>query len=352
MREVRRKSLLAGMRPPATNTVTKRIDWIDPILLARQRYGTEAVRKLHPVSGTTPKALCPMDVVQIDHTVVDVMIVDPISRQPIGRPYLTIAIDECSRCIVGLVVTLEAPSVISVGLCLANTAVQKRRLIERLGVDVGWPMHGIPRSLYLDNAAEFKSEALRRGCEQYGIALHYRPGGCPNYGGIVERIIGTVMKWAHELPGTTFSNPSERSGYESEKIAVLTISELEKWMVLAVCGVYHETVHSTLHQSPASCWSKAISIHGMPKAAADPESFLIDFLPVVRRILGRGGFVIDHIHYFSNALTPWIARQHEMRKFVIRRNPLDLIRIWVLDPDANSYLEVPYRTLSNQAVTL
>ena len=32
-------------------------------------------------------------------------------------------------------------------------------------------MSGKPGLLYLDNAAEFKSEALRRGCEQHGIRL-------------------------------------------------------------------------------------------------------------------------------------------------------------------------------------
>jgi len=51
--------------------------------------------------------------------VVDVIVVDERRRLPIGRPYLTVAIDVFSRCIVGMVVTLEAPSALSVGLCLA-----------------------------------------------------------------------------------------------------------------------------------------------------------------------------------------------------------------------------------------
>jgi hypothetical protein len=42
-----------------------------------------------------------------------------------------------------------------------------------------------PQELYVDNAAEFKSEALRRGCEQHGIRLRYRPPGQPHYGGIM-----------------------------------------------------------------------------------------------------------------------------------------------------------------------
>lgn len=97
---------------------------------------------------------------QIDQTVIDVIVVDERERQPIGRPYLTVAIDVFSRCIVGMVVTLEAPSAVSVGLCLAHAATDKRPRLEALGIETQWPMSGKPRQLHLDNASEFKSEAL------------------------------------------------------------------------------------------------------------------------------------------------------------------------------------------------
>lgn len=66
--------------------------------------------------------------------------------------------------------------------------------------------------------------------------------GRPHYGGIVERIIGTALQQIHELPGTTFSNPTERGQYDSEQMAALTLDELEKWLTLAV-ATYHGTVH-------------------------------------------------------------------------------------------------------------
>lgn len=84
---------------------------------------------------------------------------------------------------------------------------------------------GKPGELHLDNAAEFKSEALRRGCEEHGIALRYRPPGRPHYGGIVERVIGTLMELVHELPGTTFSNPAQRGRYDADAKAALTVAE-------------------------------------------------------------------------------------------------------------------------------
>jgi putative transposase len=83
-------------------------------------------------------------------------------------------------------------------------------------------MSGKPRQMYVDNAAEFKSEALRRGCDQHGIGLRYRPPGQPHFGGIVERLIGTMMELVHdEVPGTTFSNTAQRGDYNSDGKAVL-----------------------------------------------------------------------------------------------------------------------------------
>ncbi|EMM3213146.1 TPA: hypothetical protein ROC76_005193, partial [Escherichia coli] len=41
---------------------------------------------------------------------IDLIVVDDRDRQPIGRPYLTLAIDVFTRCVLGMVVTLEAPS--------------------------------------------------------------------------------------------------------------------------------------------------------------------------------------------------------------------------------------------------
>jgi putative transposase len=171
-----------------------------------------------------------------------------------------------SRCVAGLVVTLEAPSTTSVGLCLARTAMDKRPWPELLGVEAVWLMSGKPRELYLDNAAEFKIEALRRGCDQHGIKLRYRPPGQPHFGGIVERLTGTMMQLVHELPGTAFSSTAERGTYDSDGKAVLAVRKLQGWLALAV-ACYHGQVHETLGRPPAGDWSSSRKTTGtMPSA--------------------------------------------------------------------------------------
>lgn len=350
-REIAQLCRSNGLPIPARNTVARRISMLHPAETKQSREGVDGARSLRGAGGTPPVVDAPLEVVQIDHTVIDLMVVDERDREEIGRPYLTAAIDVYSRCLVGMVVTLEAPSAVSVGLCLAQTCCDKRPWLESLDVDVDWPMSGKPRRLYLDNATEFKSEALRRGCEQHGIELSYRPAGRPHFGGIVERVIGTTMTMVHELPGTTFSNPVQRGRYPSAKKASLTLRELERWLALAV-ATYHGSVHAGLMLTPAGRWTEGTAGTGAPAVVTSPTAFLVDFLPVIRRKLTRTGFVIDHVHYFANVLRPWIARRRELGKFVIRRDPRDISRIWVLDPEGKDYVEVPYRTLSHPAVTL
>jgi transposase InsO family protein len=98
------------------------------------------------VLGTTSSAKAPLDMVQIDHTPAGLILVDPIERRPIGRPWVTTAIDVFSRCITGFHVTLEAPSSTSVGLCLAHVASDKRCWLDAIGANADWPRLGRPSS--------------------------------------------------------------------------------------------------------------------------------------------------------------------------------------------------------------
>ncbi|WP_436847536.1 Mu transposase C-terminal domain-containing protein [Streptomyces aureus] len=350
-REIARRCHVRGLPVPSRGAVARRIARLDPVAAVAAREGGGAARRLRSAGGVPPEVMGLLEQVQVDHTSVDVIVVDERHRPPVGRPYLTLAVDVASRCVVGLVVTLEAPSATSVGLCLAHAATDKRPWLERLGVEAVWPMSGKPRELYVDNAAEFRSEALRRGCDEHGIALRFRPPGLPHFGGIVERLIGTMMELVHELPGTTFSSTAERGAYDSGRKATLTVRELALALALALAvACYHGRVHEGIGRTPAGLWTEQAAAQ-TPVTVTNATAFLVDFLPAVHRTLSRTGFVIDHVQYYSDVLKPWIARRDKLGRFVLRRDPRDISRIWVLDPDGTAYLEVPYRTLSRPPIS-
>jgi putative transposase len=139
-REVARVCRARGLPVPSRGALERRVARLDPVQVVAAREGRDAARALRSAGGVAPAVDRPLEQVQMDHTVVDVVVVDERHRLPLGRPYVTLAIDVFSRAVVGLVVTLEAPSALSVGLCLAHMVTDKRVWLEQLGVDAVWPM--------------------------------------------------------------------------------------------------------------------------------------------------------------------------------------------------------------------
>jgi len=74
------------LRVPTRNTVALRIASIDPLKTTRRREGQDAARNLQGAGGEPPAVTAPLEQIQIDHTVIDLIVVDEHDRQPIGRP--------------------------------------------------------------------------------------------------------------------------------------------------------------------------------------------------------------------------------------------------------------------------
>ena len=177
-RSIVRACRTRGLQAPSRGTVERRIARLDPRAVTAAREGPDVARTLRSAGGMAPAPSQLLEQVQIDHTVIDLIVVDEHERAPIGRPYLTVGIDVFSRAICGMVITLDPPSATSVGLCLTHMATDKQAWLEQIELSADWPMAGVPAALYVDNGAEFHSEALTRGCDEHGIDLRYRPEGC------------------------------------------------------------------------------------------------------------------------------------------------------------------------------
>lgn len=165
----------------------------------------------------------PLDIVQMDHTQADVFVVDRWTRNALGRPWLSVAIDLATRCVVAIYVSMNRPNAATVALLISRIVLPKPPWLAHLGIEADWPMHGIPKLLHLDNAAEFHGRALKLGCAQYGIALDYRPVGRLHYGGHIKRMNRTLMQRLKGLTGATGNSPKGRKQRKSEQSAAVDV---------------------------------------------------------------------------------------------------------------------------------
>src|SRR5262249_42999010 len=100
-RELVRQCRLRGLPVPSRGALERRIALVDPVRKTTAREGADAARSLRSAGGTPPEIEGLLEQVQIDHTVVDLIVVDERYRLPIGRPYVTAGIDVASRGVAG-----------------------------------------------------------------------------------------------------------------------------------------------------------------------------------------------------------------------------------------------------------
>lgn len=238
-------------------------------ILAAQKGPTIAFSK-EGNAMEMPEPTRPLERVEIDHTVFDLIVVDPINFLPIGRPTLAVAIDRCTRMPFGLHLSFDPPSLQTAMECLKNGMLAKGYLeqkktdpISPWNIDKDWPVGGIPHSLVVDLARENVSEDFRNFAFRVGInEVHFMPGRSPWYKGAIERFIGTTNRQvAHTTPGTTFSNILQKGDYNPTSRAVVTLDELyealHKWLV----DIYQYTPHRGIGQTPRALWNSVTEKH-------------------------------------------------------------------------------------------
>lgn len=347
-----------GVKSPHDNTIRNRIKNISDEEKVKKRFGIKEARyKYEPIKSNYQDATYPLAIVQIDHTCLDIILVDEIERKAYKKPWITLAIDVYSRMVVGLYLSFDPPGSIGTGMCISNSILPKELWLESIGVSANWPCWGVMDCLHFDNAKEFHGKMLKDACDNYGIALKYRPVATPHYGGHIERLLGTFSKEIHNLPGTTFSNVQERKNYKSEEKSSFTLQEFERWLITYITKIYHTRIHSSLGVSPLKKYEDGIigndniSGRGILPRINDIRRTRLDFMPYVQRSVQEYGVVIDHLYYYDDILRPYVHKKND-KGYIFKRDPRDISVIYFLDPETEQYYDIPFRNATHPPISI
>lgn len=260
-----------------------------------------------------------MYMVEIDTHYLDIIVIDPKTKTALGRPFLACAIDVYSRTIVGTYINMYPPSA-------ATTLEVIKDMITRPNQKLPG---GIPSIIIPDNGVEFKNNALERVCEQLKITLTPSQVGTPNNKPHIERFFSTLTHGIlQKLPGTTFSNPTERGEYNSSKSAQLTLEQLREYINRWINEVYHKSIHHTTGRSPIIMWQDAIE-DIQPSFLTEIDAKILCRRPIERNI-NHGQVRVDNISYFSHALTTLQAQG--IKTVIVLIDDLNLNEVFIIDP--------------------
>ena len=198
-------------------------------------------------NGKIHQASHPFEIVQIDHAKLHITLVDDVSKEPIGQPWLTLAVDNYSRMIAGYSLSFDPPSETSTAKCVTHAIQPKNEWLQSKGIVAKWNVSGLMKTIQANDDVSFSSGKFQDACIAHGINLDIRSVRQPQDAGYIELILGRIEKAIRDVSDAT-----------------LTLSEFDAYLATFICNDYHDQLHTSLGMSPTQKWDAGISENGVP----------------------------------------------------------------------------------------
>jgi putative transposase len=191
-------------------------------LQALKRLGHRAAYDLQPyypwLEKSTPlHGSRPFQVVHIDHTELDIELVDPDTGENLGRPYLTLMVDAFSRRILALYLTLDPPS-------YRSSMMVIRECVRKWG--------HLPQTIIVDGGSDFRGIYFETLAAAFEITIKTRPKHEPRFGSVIERLFGIAnTEFVHQLRGNTKLRRRSRQvskSHDPDRLAAWTMEALDE----------------------------------------------------------------------------------------------------------------------------
>ncbi|WP_025689624.1 Mu transposase C-terminal domain-containing protein [Paenibacillus zanthoxyli] len=355
---INRKCLQNGVERISYTTIRNIISRVDDKAKATYRSLRDAKKIYDEVARgyANRDALGPLDIIQIDHTRLDIMVIDELTGV-VERPWITLGIDVFSRMPWCLYISFEPPSMDIVRKAIQHGVFVKNNK-DTYDTENDWEAFGIPNIIYVDNGLDFKGTDIKRLVnETLHSEIMHRPVKVPHYGAVIERLFQTInSKLIHQLLGTTKSNPVMRGEIDSEDEACLTLNQIRKIMNLYLTDIYpyeeHKGLSHTETPAPVLRYRAGIQEDGYPDWIDQQyeEKYKIEFMLTSKKPYTRDGVRWENKIYKCKEDKDLIAKRTV--KYVVKYDLDDISKIYLLHPKKNEFVELrsvtpPYEELIN-----
>lgn len=326
----------------------KRLKKLPAYQVSRGRKGSYMADVEFKAIGSHKRPTRIMERVEIDHTPLDLILLDDEHSIPLGRPTLTLLIDAYSHCVVGFYLGFKQPGYEPVRNALLNTISPKDYVKKKYpAVEHEWPCYGKPETLVVDNGVEFWSSSLEQACLELGINVQYNPIRKPWLKPQIERLFGTInRKLLEPIPGKTFSNILKKAEYNPQQDAVMRFSVFLEIFHRWIIDVYHYESDSRHRYIPIHLWQNGCQ-------ESPPAIIVGNDLTMLEVILSislqcthrRGGIQRYHLRYDSDELasyrTNYPDHSNGKREVIVKLNPRNISYIYVFIDEIDKYIRVP-----------
>ena len=332
--------LPAGTGPISLSTLRRLVHDIDPYERDLKRYGPGYTQNKWRYALTGINAQRVMQRYEIDHTIVDIVVISDINGMPLGRPTITIVVDSHSGYVCGFFVSFWGTGLATTISALKVAIAPKDEFVAGQGLTNPWMAYGIPMMFVVDNGLEFHSPQFHAIAMHLDTDLLFCKVRQPWLKPFVERALGTLVQYL-PLDGRVEKPLTNYLPQNPDKTATITFSALCTGLLKAFVDVHPFEVDERKLILPFDKFGDGLA-KLLPPALPTSTSELDIIVAASKELtVGHEGVITSYLRYNSEELVQlWRSTQRTF-KTQVKFNPEDLSHVFVQDPNSKGWLTVP-----------
>lgn len=330
----------AVLQVPSERTVNRRILEIPPYVRDAKRLGIAYARNKWRYSLKGDQSTRTLERAEIDHTLLDIWVLDPRSGVPLGRPWITVIMDRMSGYPLGIYVSFYGPSSATVASALRMSILPKDDLVQAIpDITVPWTAMGAAETYVVDNGLEFHARTFRRIAWELRADLIYNPVRQPWLKASVERV---MMEFNRMLPtrGKVYAPIKNAKAPDPQKSAAILFDDLCSCLMMWAVQVFPYRIHPKTLVRPIDLWDEGRLSSPPPMMPTSLKQLELATGIATERTIGGDGVFFQYLRYNSPELQQYRRAHGESFRTEVRFNPDSLDRMNVLLPASKEWLPV------------
>ncbi|MBU18129.1 MAG: transposase [Chloroflexi bacterium] len=322
-------------------TVRRALKEIEPFAVDAARYGRAYARNKWRYSLSGTGASRPLERVEIDHTLLDLVVVHDQTGMPLGRPTITVVVDAYSGYVLGFFISFWGTGLPATLSAIRQAVLPKDELTASFPeLQRPWLAWGLHDLWVVDNGLEFHSPQFRLAALEMAADVLFCRVRQPWLKPVVER---TMLDLKMSLPksGLVVKGLTNELPLDASKSACVRFSDLCFGLLKAFVDVHPLEVNARRLARPLDLFGEGLASMPMPELPADLKSF--DLLGCLSKLLtvGNEGVVMDYLRFNSKELQDIRRRTGATFRAMIKFQPGNLGAVYVQDPGTKHWLGVP-----------
>ena len=322
------------------STVRRLVQEVNPFERDMARFGASYAKNKwrHSLGGVI--AVRPLQRYEIDHTILDIVVVSDVTGMPLGRPTITIVVDAHSSYVAGFFVSFWGTGLATSLAALKVAISPKDDFTDGMGLKNPWLAYGIPMLLAVDNGLEFHSPQFHAAAMHLSMDLLFCPVRMPWFKPYVERMLQSISAY---LPhhGKVEKPRNNYLPLRPEKTAAVTFGALCQGLLKIVVDVLPFQPNQRTLALPFDRFGEGMEQLLPPSLPTSTQELDIIVAHSKEMTVGTEGVLMSYLRYNSRELVALRKATAANFKALVKFNPEDLSHVYVQDPISRGWLHVP-----------